>query len=145
MFADQAAVAIANARAFEDLVRAEAAQRERELQLHELRLRQVAGYMQARFEERLEERERIARDLHDTLLQGIYSASIHIDLANNRLPADSPAKTAVERGLVLLRQVSQEGRNALRSLRSPEATFDGLEHALSRLPKEFALPAGIDF
>jgi len=110
-----------------------------------LRLRRLSARMQARFEERLEERERIARDLHDTLLQGIYSASIHIDLANNRLPADSPAKTAVERGLVLLRQVSQEGRNALRSLRSPEATFDGLEHALSRLPKEFALPAGIDF
>jgi len=110
-----------------------------------LRLRRLTAQMQTRFEERLEERERIARDLHDTLLQGIYSASIHIDLANNRLHADSPAKPAVERGLVLLRQVSQEGRNALRSLRSAQPTSDGLEEALSLLPKEFALPEGIDF
>jgi len=110
-----------------------------------LRLRRLSARMQARFEERLEERERIARDLHDTLLQGIYSASLHFDLANNRLHEDSPAKPALQRGLDLVRQVSREGRNALRSLRSPEANSDSLEHALSRLPKEFALPVGIDF
>jgi signal transduction histidine kinase/ligand-binding sensor domain-containing protein len=110
-----------------------------------LRLRRLSVQMQARFEERLEERERIARDLHDTLLQGIYSASLHFDLANNRLQEDASAKPALRRGLDLLKQVSQEGRNALRSLRSQEHTSDGLEHALSRLPKEFALPAGVDF
>jgi len=113
--------------------------------LYVLRLRRLAAAMQARFEERLEVRERIARNLHDTLLQGIYSASIHFDLANNRLQEDSPAKPAVERGLDLLRQVSQEGRNALRSLRSRQTSSDGLEQALSLLPKEFALPENIDF
>ncbi len=113
--------------------------------IYVLRLRHLAARMQARFEERLEERERIARDLHDTLLQGIYSASLHFNLADARLPEDSPAKTAVKRGSELLGQVSQEGRNALRSLRSSEATSDGLEHALSRLPKEFSLSAGLEF
>lgn len=113
--------------------------------LYILRLHSVAAAMQARFEERLEVRERIARNLHDTLLQGIYSASLHLDLANNRVPEDSPAKPAIERGLDLLRQVSQEGRNALRSLRSRQTSSDGLEQALSLLPKEFALPEGIDF
>jgi len=110
-----------------------------------LRLRRLASAMQARFEERLEVRERIARDLHDTLLQGIYSASIHFDLANSRLQEDSPAKPAVERGLDLIRQVSQEGRNALRSLRSRQTSSEGLEQALSLLSKEFALPENIDF
>ncbi len=113
--------------------------------LYVLRLHRLAAAMQARFEERLEVRERIARSLHDTLLQGIYSASIHFDLANNRLQQDSPAKPAVERGLDLLRQVSQEGRNALRSLRSRQTSSDGLEQALSLLPKEFALPESIGF
>ena len=113
--------------------------------LYMLRLRRLAAAMQARFEERLEVRERIARNLHDTLLQGIYSASIHFDLANNRLPENSPAKSALERGLDLLRQVSQEGRNALRSLRSRQTSSEGLEQALSLLPKEFALPENIDF
>jgi len=113
--------------------------------IYVLRLRHLAARMQTRFEERLEERERIARDLHDTLLQGIYSASLHFNLADARLPEDSPAKSAVKRGSELLIQVSQEGRNALRSLRASEATSDGLEHALSRLPKEFSLPPSIDF
>jgi signal transduction histidine kinase/ligand-binding sensor domain-containing protein len=113
--------------------------------LYMLRLRRLAAAMRARFEERLEVRERIARNLHDTLLQGIYSASIHFDLANSRLQEDSPAKPAVERGLDLLRQVNQEGRKALRSLRSRQNISEGLEQALSLLPKEFALPENIDF
>jgi signal transduction histidine kinase/ligand-binding sensor domain-containing protein len=113
--------------------------------LYVLRLRRLAAAMQARFEERLEVRERIARNLHDTLLQGIYSASLHLDLANSKLQEDSPAKPAVERGLDLIRQVSQEGRNALRSLRSRQTSSEGLEQALSLLPKEFALPENIDF
>ncbi len=93
----------------------------------------------------MEERERIARDLHDTLLQGIFSASIHFDVANNRLPVDSPAKSAMQRGIELLKQVSQEGRNALLALRSHQSTEDNLEEALSRLRKEFALPENVDF
>ncbi len=110
-----------------------------------LRLHRLAATMQARFEERLEVRERIARNLHDTLLQGIYSASIHFDLANNRLQEDSPAKPAMQRGLDLLRQVSQDGRKALRSLRSQQTGSDGLEQALSLLPKELGQPESIDF
>lgn len=113
--------------------------------LYALRLRRLTASIQTRFAERLQERERIARDLHDTLLQGIFGASIHFDLANNRLPADSPAKSSIQRGLELLKQVSEEGRNALRALRSPQSGDEGLEQALSRLHKEFALPGDIDF
>jgi signal transduction histidine kinase len=51
----------------------------------------------------------------------------------------------VKRGLELLRQVNQEGRNALRSLRSRQASSEGLEQALSLLSKEFAFPENIDF
>jgi ligand-binding sensor domain-containing protein/signal transduction histidine kinase len=115
------------------------------LMVYRIRMQRLTRLLSVRFEERLAERTRIAQDLHDTLLQGIYSASIHIDLANNRLPENSPAKPAIERGVDLLRQVSQEGRNALRSLRSRQTSSDGLEQALSLLPKEFALPESIDF
>lgn len=113
--------------------------------VYRMRTQRLSRLISVRFEERLAERTRIAQDLHDTLLQGIYSASIHFDLANNRLPENSPAKPAVQRGLDLLRQVSQEGRNALRSLRSAHSTSDSLEQALSLLPKEFTLPESIDF
>jgi signal transduction histidine kinase len=84
-----------------------------------LRLRQVATRMQARLEERLAERERIARDLHDTLLQGVDSAYMQLDVANDRLSPESPAKPLVQHVLNLMKQVSEEGRHAIRSLRSP--------------------------
>ncbi len=115
------------------------------LMVYRVRMQQLTRLLSVRFEERLAERTRVARDLHDTLLQGIYSASIHFDLANSRLPENSPAKSAMQRGTDLLRQVSQEGRNALRSLRSRNSSSDGLEQALALLPKEFALPENIDF
>jgi ligand-binding sensor domain-containing protein/signal transduction histidine kinase len=113
--------------------------------VYRIRMQRLTRLLSVRFEERLAERTRIAQDLHDTLLQGIYSASIHFDLANHRLPQDSPAKSAMQRGLELLRQVSQDGRKALRSLRSSQPTSDVLEQALFLLPKEFALPEDIDF
>jgi ligand-binding sensor domain-containing protein/signal transduction histidine kinase len=113
--------------------------------LYALRVRRLATSIQARFDDRLEERERIARDLHDTLLQGIFSASIHFNVANNHLPADSPAKPAVQRGVGLLAQVSKEGRNTLLALRTAASSQSDLEEALSRLRGEFALPANVDF
>jgi signal transduction histidine kinase/ligand-binding sensor domain-containing protein len=113
--------------------------------LYELRLRQVAGHMQARLEERLEERERIARDLHDTLLQGFLSAYMQLDVANDRLPADSPAKPLVQRVLDLMKQVSEEGRSTIRSLRSPQTACDGLEEKLSGIREEFPLQEQVDF
>lgn len=113
--------------------------------LYALRLHQVAQRMRARFDERLAERERIARDLHDTLLQGIFSASIHLDLANNRLPEGAPAKAALERGVELLRQVSVEGRNTLRALRSPHLSADDLEQSISRIQEECEVPDSVNF
>jgi signal transduction histidine kinase/ligand-binding sensor domain-containing protein len=113
--------------------------------LYALRVRRLATSIQARFDDRLEERERIARDLHDTLLQGIFGASIHFNVANNHLPADSPAKPSVLRGVELLAQVSKEGRNTLLALRSAGSSQSDLEEALSRLRAEFALPANVDF
>ncbi len=113
--------------------------------IYRLRVRQLAANIQARFNERLEERERIARDLHDTLLQGIFSSAIHFDVADNRLPTDSPAKSSLQRGLELLRQVSKEGRNTLLALRPSSSTGNDLPEALSRLRNELSLPVSTAF
>lgn len=110
-----------------------------------LRLRQVGARMQARLEERLAERERIARDLHDTLLQGIASAHMQLDVANDRLPPDSPAKPLVQHVLELMKQVSEEGRRAIRRLRSPTPEVDNLEQVLSRVQEEFPAGSAVDF
>ena len=113
--------------------------------LFRLRLRQVAARMQTRLEERLAERERIARDLHDTLLQGFVSAYMQLDVANDRLPADSPAKPLVQRVLDLMKQVSEEGRNAIRSLRSSDSAANDLEEVLSRVHEEFTFQTPVAF
>jgi signal transduction histidine kinase len=86
----------------------------------------------------LAERTRIAQELHDTLLQGFLSASMQVHIAADILPLDSKAKPTLTRALQLMNQVIEEGRGALRGLRSPAKTSLDLEQALARVPEEFA-------
>ena len=104
--------------------------------LYRQRLRQMATRADLRYAERLAERTRIAQELHDTLLQGFLSASLQVHVAVDRLPDDSSVKPMLTRALELMRQVIDEGRNAVRGLRSsPSASLD-LEHAFSRIQQE---------
>jgi len=114
------------------------------LGVHRLRLRQLSRKLHLRFEERLAERTRVAQELHDTLLQGVLSASMQLHVAVDQLPDDSPAKPGLNRVLQLMGQVIDEGRNTLRGLRSATNTHD-LESAFSRVPQELGVPSGIDF
>jgi signal transduction histidine kinase len=110
-----------------------------------LRVRQLAEHLDSRFEERLAERTLVAQDLHDTLLQGFLSASMQLHVADSHLPVDSPAKPIVGRVLELMGQVINEGRNAVRGLRSPGSELDNLEQVFSRIPQELAIAEPIDF
>lgn len=112
---------------------------------HTLRMRQVAKRMQARLEERIQERERLARNLHDTLLQGVISASIQLDVANDRLPEDSPAKPLVKRVLELMQLVTEEGRNSIRSLRLSRPESNTLEQAIGQLGESLASDTDVEF
>lgn len=110
------------------------------LALYRFRVHQVTRQLNLRFDERLGERTRIAQELHDTLLQGFLSASMHVHVAADRLPDDSPAKPTLRRALQLMGQVIEEGRNAVRGLRSsPSASLD-LEHAFSLIQQELGPP-----
>ena len=104
--------------------------------LYRLRLRQLAHQLNVRFEERFAERTRIARELHDTLLQGFLSASMQLHVAVDRLPEDSPARPALGRVIDLMGRVIEEGRNALRGLRSSGSEGHGLEETFSGIQSE---------
>ena len=93
---------------------------------------------QLRHEERCRERARIARELHDTLLQGLLSASLQLQVAEGWLPPDSPAKPMLSRVRNLMRKGIDEGRAALEGLRSADAPATGLEQALSDFREELA-------
>jgi signal transduction histidine kinase len=98
----------------------------------------VTRRLNGRFEERLAERTRIAQELHDTLLQGFLSASMQVHVATDKLPADSPGRPVLTRALELMRQVIDEGRNAVRGLRATRSASLDLEQAFSRIQDEMA-------
>ena len=91
------------------------------------------------------ERERIAGDLHDTLLQGYLSASLHAHAAFGRLEEDSPARQPLRRALELIGKASEESRIALRGIRSSQLGDLELSQALSRVPQELAASADVGF
>jgi signal transduction histidine kinase len=89
-------------------------------------------------EERRKERLQIARELHDTLLQGCLSASMQLCLADNWLSADSPAKPVLQRALALMLKGIDEGRAALCGLRGPALPEGSLEKSLYHIQDDFA-------
>jgi ligand-binding sensor domain-containing protein/signal transduction histidine kinase len=103
---------------------------------YRMRLLQLTRQLNVRFEERLIERTRIAQELHDTLLQGFLSASMQLDVAVDQLPESSPLRPRLVRILDLMRQVTEEGRNALRGLRLSSNNSENIEVALSNINQE---------
>ena len=101
------------------------------------RVTRVTSEMNLRFEERLAERTRIAQELHDTLLQDVISASMQLHVLASRTPADSPAKSTLEHILETLARVTEEGRNTVGSLRSPQKSSVHLGEAFSEVHREF--------
>src|SRR5262245_34484662 len=92
-------------------------------------------------EARLEERERIARDLHDTLLQGVQGLILKFDsIARNATSLDQ-ARHAIEETLDRADQVVVEARDRVRSLRGGIPALGDLLAALERVAEE-AAPEG---
>ena len=84
---------------------------------YRLRLRAVASSVRANIEARTIERERIARDLHDTVLQGVTALTLQVRAAAEQLPTENPTKARLEAALQGARSVMREGRERLEGLR----------------------------
>jgi signal transduction histidine kinase len=113
--------------------------------LYRLRMYHLTRQLNVRFQERLAERTRIAQELHDTLLQGFVSASMQLDVAEDQLPDDSPTKPLLRRVLQLMGRVTEEGRNALRGLRTADNDSRDLEMAFLRMRQELAIDEKIGY
>jgi signal transduction histidine kinase len=94
---------------------------------------------------RLEERNRIAQELHDTLLQSFLSASIHLGALLQSVAAHSPLKPHLDRVLQIMRKGIEEGRDAIQGLRSTEPEANDLVVALSSVQQEISALADINF
>jgi signal transduction histidine kinase/ligand-binding sensor domain-containing protein len=104
--------------------------------LYVWRLGQATRRLNAAFEARLAERTRIARELHDTLLQGFVSASMQLHVAIEQVPEALPARSLIVRVQRLMGQVIEEGRNTVRELRSVECDTGDLAQDLSRVGED---------
>jgi signal transduction histidine kinase len=106
--------------------------------LYRIRIRQVSAQVRSRLEERLAERERIARELHDTLLQGIQGLVLRFQAAADCLPAQEPVRIQLEDALERADQVLSESRDAVKNIRGSSGGEPDLEQALAATGKELA-------
>jgi signal transduction histidine kinase len=110
-----------------------------------LRLRQIQERMRGRLEERLAERESIARDLHDTLLQGVQGLVFKFQAAAERMPSSDSNRDHLEEALDLADEVLEDGRSKLAGLRGFSPDFQELFAALSVVGQSLAADRSIKF
>jgi len=75
--------------------------------------------LRAQLQARQQERERIARDLHDTLLQGVSALSLYVQAAAHAAPEGSPVRDKLEYALLRAGELIEEGRDRVSELRVP--------------------------
>ncbi|WAC74922.1 histidine kinase [Roseateles sp. SL47] len=102
--------------------------------LYLLRMRHILTRMRERSEDRSRERERIARDIHDTLLQSVQGLILRFHAVAGRLQGDPPTQQSLNQALDRAEAVLVEGRDRLQGLR--RASGSDLEHELRRLVEE---------
>jgi len=100
--------------------------------LYRLRLQQTVDRVQAAFQERMQERTRIARDLHDTLLQSFQGVLLKFSTVKY-LMRDRPdeAEETLERLITQARAAIIEGRSAVQGLRSSTVVASDLARAIA--------------
>jgi signal transduction histidine kinase/ligand-binding sensor domain-containing protein len=113
--------------------------------LYRLRVRQVSAQIRLRLGERLAERERIARDLHDTLLQGVQGLIWRFQAATDRIPRNEKARELLEQSIERADRLLAESRDRVKNLRDSPTTAVELSRALAAEGQELALAGPAQF
>jgi signal transduction histidine kinase len=102
-----------------------------------LRLRQMTLRLRLRLEERYNERERIARELHDTLLQGVQGLILRFHAIAGRI-SDPETRRMIDQTLDQADVILEQGRDRVRSLRDLSQPIDDLAEGLAAFGQECA-------
>ena len=105
--------------------------------VYRLRVRQTIDRINAGFQERMEERARIAQELHDTVVQAIAGSTMLVENAAEKVPDSMPVvKGALLRAMDRLDVALAESRAALKGLRASTTLDIDLATQLSAVARE---------
>jgi len=112
--------------------------------LYRYRLHQIAREFNVRLDERVGERTRLARDLHDTLLQGFQGLMLRLQALDDLLP-QGEAKEELEQTLDRADQVVTESRKAVHDLRLSAVVTNDLARAVKAIGDELSSEGSATF
>jgi signal transduction histidine kinase len=105
--------------------------------LFRLRLMQVTGRIRERLAAQMAERERIARELHDTILQGFYGILLRFQTAADQVPQHEPAYKIIEDALDRAEGLLDQGRDSIRDLRGESIALMDLSEEFAKLSEDY--------
>ncbi len=105
---------------------------------YQLRVRQLRHQFEMTLDARVGERTRIARELHDTLLQSFHGLLLRFQTVSQLLPERSEAKEKLDSAIEQAAEAITEGRDAVQGLRDSTVQGNDLALAISTLGEELA-------
>jgi signal transduction histidine kinase len=107
--------------------------------IYQLRVRQLQRQFNIGLESRVNERTRIARELHDTLLQNFHGLMFQFQAASNLLlRRPDEAKKSLDDAIIETKKAITESRNAIQGLRSEPIAKGNLGELLMSTSRELA-------
>jgi signal transduction histidine kinase/ligand-binding sensor domain-containing protein len=103
---------------------------------YQLRVRRLRHEFEMTLDARVGERTRIARDLHDTLLQSFHGLLLRFQTVSQLLPEHSDAKERLDSAIEQAAAAITEGRDAVQGLRDSTVEGNDLALAISTLGEE---------
>ena len=115
----------------------------RELEMAKSRLQEYADQVEELTIS--QERQRMAREMHDTLAQGLAGVILQLEAADAHLEHDrlGEARAIVELAAQRARQTLHESRRAIQALRSPALEQKDLAGALAAVVADFESASGV--
>jgi signal transduction histidine kinase/ligand-binding sensor domain-containing protein len=109
---------------------------------YRIRVRQLAHQFSLTLDARVGERTRIARELHDTLLQSLHGLLLRFQTASYLLPErPAEAKDKLDRAIEQAAKAITEGRDAVQGLRASTVERNDLAEGIRTLADELAAEA----
>ncbi|HEY0551917.1 MAG TPA: sensor histidine kinase [Verrucomicrobiae bacterium] len=93
----------------------------------------------------LEERHRVAREIHDTLAQSYSGLGFQIESIASQVPHNAEIRERLETARQMVRHGQEEFRRSLANLRARELEHGGLPEALGELGRQMTAGSGVAF